>query len=276
MDDCKPILTLKTSKTNFILIGIKQQLAKLHNCPIKTTHFAHNLAISDQVSSLSKSRYSHIHALHCIRPYLDFKTANTIATSIVHSKLDYCNSLYFNRLQQIQNSLARTVVKSPRFSHITPVLKSMHWLKVLERMEYKLLSLTQKVLTTSQPTYRYNFVQSRRSTGSQSVVTISRPPTSSTLKLQHPTSGINFLILSMSLIHILLFHLLTTLHTSDTHCYRHHSRHQSLLLCSTLDLPLLQVFSTIDFSIDTHWTDLMDFRSNSLCLTYRLCLSFFR
>jgi len=79
-------------------------------------------------------------ALRCIRPYLDFRTASTIATSIVHSKLDYCNSLYFslpnsqiNRLQQIQNSFARTVVKSPRFSHITPVIKSLHWLKVKER-----------------------------------------------------------------------------------------------------------------------------------------------
>ena len=51
-----------------------------------------------------------IRELRCIRPYLDFKTASTIATSIVHSKLDYCNSLYYNlpyyqlnRLQQIQN-----------------------------------------------------------------------------------------------------------------------------------------------------------------------------
>jgi len=45
-----------------------------------------------------------------------------------------------NRLQQIQNSLARTVFKSPRFSHITPVIKSLHWLKIKERTEYKLLS----------------------------------------------------------------------------------------------------------------------------------------
>jgi len=28
--------------------------------------------------------------------YLDLKTASTIATSIVHSKLDYCNSLCYN------------------------------------------------------------------------------------------------------------------------------------------------------------------------------------
>jgi len=95
----------------------------------------------------------------CIRPYLDSKTAGTIAASNVHSKLDYCNSLYYNlpksqinRLQQIQNCLARTVVKAPKSSHITPILRSLHWLNITERIEYKLLSLTYKVLTTSQPT----------------------------------------------------------------------------------------------------------------------------
>jgi len=71
-----------------------------------------------------------------------------IATSIVYSKL-YCNSLYhnlpncqLNRLQQIQNFLAGVVVKAPKSTHITPILKSRHWLKVSERIEYKLLSLS--------------------------------------------------------------------------------------------------------------------------------------
>ena len=57
----------------------------------------------------------------CIRPYLDSTKACTIATSLVHSKLDYCNSLYYNlpksqitRLQLIQNSLARAVVKASK------------------------------------------------------------------------------------------------------------------------------------------------------------------
>jgi len=84
-----------------------------------------------------------------LTPYLDFKTAFIIATSIVHSKLDYCNSLYYNlpkflitRLQQIQNSLARAIVKAPKFCHITPTLHSLHWLKITERIEYKILLLT--------------------------------------------------------------------------------------------------------------------------------------
>ena len=72
------------------------------------------------------------------------------AASIVHYKLEYCNSLslYYNllksqinRLQHIQNCLARTVVKAPKSSHITPILRSLHWLKMNERIEYKCVLL---------------------------------------------------------------------------------------------------------------------------------------
>jgi len=72
---------------------------------------------------------------------------SSIPTSIVHCKLDYCTSLYYNlpksqiaRLQQIHNSLARVVVKTPKCCHISPILHSLHWLKITERIEYKLLS----------------------------------------------------------------------------------------------------------------------------------------
>jgi len=63
------------------------------------------------------------------------------------------------RLQQIQtNSLSRAVVEAPKSSDITPILRSLHWLKITERIEYKLLSLTYKVLTTTQPSYLHNLI----------------------------------------------------------------------------------------------------------------------
>ena len=79
--------------------------------------------------------------------------------------------------QQIQNCLARTVVKAPKSSLVTPILRSLHWLKINERVEYKLLSLTYKVLTTSQPDYLHNLIslQSSGRTRSSSVVTLARP-----------------------------------------------------------------------------------------------------
>ena len=58
----------------------------------------------------------------------------------------------------MQISLAHAVVKAHKSSHITPILKSLHWLKVNERIEYKLLSLTYEVLTTTQPNYLNNLI----------------------------------------------------------------------------------------------------------------------
>ena len=67
---------------------------------------------------------------------LDVSTAHIIGTLLVHSKLDYCNSLYYGlpktqliSLQYIQNSLAHAVVAAPRSSDPDQILKSLHWLK---------------------------------------------------------------------------------------------------------------------------------------------------
>jgi len=52
-------------------------------------------------------------------------------------------------------------------------------------IEYELLSLTYKVLTAAQPSYLHNLitVQPPRSTRSSSLVTLARPPTSSSLRI---------------------------------------------------------------------------------------------
>ena len=65
------------------------------------------------------------------------------------------------------------------------LVKTQHWLKINERIEYKLLSLTYKVLTTSQPDYLRNLisVQSSGRTCFSSVVTLARPSVSSSLQI---------------------------------------------------------------------------------------------
>src|SRR6218665_1293397 len=55
------------------------------------------------------------------------------------------DSTQIQRLQLIQNSLARAVTRTPRHHHITPVLKSLHWLKIPERIHFKVLSLLQSI-----------------------------------------------------------------------------------------------------------------------------------
>ena len=116
------LLTLNSCKTEFLLIELKNQLVKIHNSSLDTSHstrnlgfiFDEHLTFSDQITSISKACYYHNHQLRCIRPYLDSSTACTIATSIVHSKLDYCNSLYYklpkSQLSRFQSSRSRTLL----------------------------------------------------------------------------------------------------------------------------------------------------------------------
>ena len=83
-----------------------------------------------------------------------------IANSLITSRLDYCNSLLFNvddkymkQLQRVQNSLARVVCKTSKFYHITPVVHSLHWLKINYRIAFKINTLVHKTLHTNQPVY---------------------------------------------------------------------------------------------------------------------------
>ena len=201
-------LSLNPAKTEFLLIGLPAQLSKIHNPkltissntsiqPVSSARnlgiiFDSNLSFSDHISYISKSCFSHIRDLRHIRNTLDHKTACTIATSLIHSKLDYCNSLFLNisnqqlnRLQLVLNSAARAVTKTPKFHHITPHLKSLHWLKITQRIQYKILSLTYKSLQYNKPSSISDLltIQPTRSTRSSAVVTLQRPSNPSRLKI---------------------------------------------------------------------------------------------
>ena len=76
-----------------------------------------------------------------------------------------------------------------KLSNPVTSLRSLHWLKITERIKYKLLSLTYKVLTTTQPSYLHNLitVQPPRSTLSSSLVTLARTSTSSSRRITDPS-----------------------------------------------------------------------------------------
>ena len=89
-----------------------------------------------------------------------FRSCLARRMTLVHSKSNYCNSLFLNldsiqiqRLQLIENSLARAVTRTSRPYHINGVLKSLHWLEIPERTHFKVLSLTYNSLQPSKLTY---------------------------------------------------------------------------------------------------------------------------
>ena len=76
-------------------------------------------------------------------------------TTVIHYTLGISQA-NLNKLQRIQNSLARVITNTSKYQHITPILKKLHWLPIKQRIDYKLCLLTYKTLTNQQPTYLYN------------------------------------------------------------------------------------------------------------------------
>ena len=110
-------------------------------------------------------------------------TACTIAIprsfspNLITAILSTINSLNLN-YPASSKSITVFFVLSLKFgSPTTPILRSLHWLKIIERIEYKLLLLTYKVLTTTQPLYLHNpiSVQLLCCTRSPFVVTLAWP-----------------------------------------------------------------------------------------------------
>jgi len=105
-------LSLNPSKTEFLIIGLPQQLSTLNNHSIhlpnnvilSLVNSARNLgvifdkkyAIAQHTSAVSKSCFHNRRDLRRIRIIIDINTACTIATSVIHSKIDYCNSFLLN------------------------------------------------------------------------------------------------------------------------------------------------------------------------------------
>jgi len=99
-------------------------------------------------------------------PEMCVNHAKMIVTTLVLSRLDYCNSILYGtsssnlyNLQCVQNALAYTVMMTRKHDHITPVSANLHWLPVTARIQFKIALLTFKTLTTPQPSYIHDLLQ---------------------------------------------------------------------------------------------------------------------
>ena len=118
------------------------------------------MALLALLNSVCRSASLALQNIGKVRKYLNQSATERLVHAFITSKLDYCNSLLFGlpatelqKLQRIQNSDARLVIRSKRSDHITPILRDLHWLPVIARISFKVLLLTYKAMNGFAPSY---------------------------------------------------------------------------------------------------------------------------
>ena len=169
-------LKINDDKTEFLLIT--SPLSKLSNdiqifigqaeirssssCKSLGVMFDKHIAMDLQIKSVSNSTLYHIRNISAIRQLIPQSAAAQLIHSLVTSRLDYCNSLLYGvpecnlkQLQRVQNIAARVVTctRCSPLDHITPVLKSLHWLPIKYRILFKILLLAYKCVNHLAPEY---------------------------------------------------------------------------------------------------------------------------
>src|SRR3981189_1612189 len=130
--------------------------------------YDNNMTMEDHVNNIFKTSYFYIRLLGKLRKFLDKATGAMITHAFVTSRLDYCNSLLHGissslaaKLQHVLNTAARIVTRTKIGNHITPVLKSLHWLPVIQHCAFKTALLTFEVIHGLAPSYLCEFIRYR-------------------------------------------------------------------------------------------------------------------
>lgn len=197
---CQMKLKLNDAKTEFILIGSPQQLSKcsctsltIGDCSIKATevvcnlgaYFDRHMTMEHHIQAKCRAAYAQLATISRIREFIDDKTAEQLMHALVTSHIDYCNGLLIGvsqhlikRLQLVQNSAARIVLKAGRRQESLPLLQQLHWLPVASRIRFKVCCLTHRAIHGWGPKYLRDMI-TIRDTGlrSSDAITLQVPRT---------------------------------------------------------------------------------------------------
>ena len=171
-------LKLNDSKTEFFIAASPHNFRKLPditltigNISVKPTDTIKNLgaffdvhmSMNSHINNVSRTVTFHLRNISRIRRYIDQSTCHHAVRSLILSRLDYCNGLlsslpklHVNRLQRLQNWAARLVFEVGRSHSAQPLINSLHWLPIQQRIIFKLLLYVYKSLHHLAPNYLSN------------------------------------------------------------------------------------------------------------------------
>ena len=168
-------LKLNAGKTQIIVFGpssirndvtINGIFIDYNNTCIRFRNVVKNLGVfldsdmsyAHQINSCVSSVFLTIKSISKISSFLSKKEKCTLVCSLVLSKLDYCNSLYYGtnaillkKLQYAQNCAARLIYKLRKYDHVSDIFTDLHWLPIKSRIIFKILLFVHKSMYSTSP-----------------------------------------------------------------------------------------------------------------------------
>ena len=119
-----------------------------------------DLLMWTHVVKTASSCFAVLQQIWCIRRSVSRPTLQTLVASLVLSKLDYgCTTLagllatLLDRLQSVLNAATRLIYGRRKYDHVTPLLRELHWLRVPERITFRLATLAYRCQHNMAPHY---------------------------------------------------------------------------------------------------------------------------
>ena len=119
-----------------------------------------DVSMTAHVTATVRTCFAALRQIRSVRRSLSREALLTLIRALVVTKLDYCNSVLVGvsrslhrRLQSVFNAAARLVFSTRRSEHVTPLLRDLHWLKVPERVQFRLCVLAYRCLHGTAPPY---------------------------------------------------------------------------------------------------------------------------
>ena len=110
------------------------------------------------VGRVAAGCYAKLRVLKEAKPFVPHRIFISLIVQLILSKHDYCNSILVNAsclnlniLQAVVNTVARLIYGGRSSDPIIPLLMDLHWLRISDRITFKILLLVYKAAIGSAP-----------------------------------------------------------------------------------------------------------------------------
>jgi hypothetical protein len=128
-------------------------------------YFDSELNMKAHIRRITGACYYHLRRLRALRGLLGQEVTARLVSAFVLSRLDYCNAILIGLpastlapLQRVMHAAVRLVCDLKPFDHISESIRTLHWLPIKQRIDFKVCLLVHQTINGRAPPYLQDLI----------------------------------------------------------------------------------------------------------------------